>query len=92
MDGKPKVINLEDLHYYFDSREKDTLDYGGRSRKSREVLALRDRLLTLPDQEFEMAIKTLHQMISGEKQKDEKNENPSASELEGLYQSSDRNS
>lgn len=81
MDGKPKNIDLDSLHYYFDSREKDSLDYGGRSRKSREVLALRDRLLSLPDSEFEMAIKTLQRMIDGEDDQPQSQDDPSAHDL-----------
>jgi len=90
MVEKPKQINLEDLHYYFDSREKDTLDHGGRSRKSREVLALRDRLLTLPDSEFEMAIKTLNNMLQDERYSDQKKELPNSEDAATLYQQVDR--
>lgn len=90
MDGKPRQIKLDDLHYYFDSREKDALDHGARSRKSREVLALRDRLLTLSDREFEMAIKTLHNMIDGEKLRQENQDKPNKDDAEALFQQTSR--
>jgi hypothetical protein len=68
-DGKDKKakkepINLEHLHFYFDGVERDRLDTSGVSRKTGEVLALRDKLLTLPEGEFDAAIKTLKRMVA----------------------------
>ncbi len=61
--SKAKTITINDLHYYFDAQEKDTIDSGGYSRKSREVLALRDRLLALPDRDFEVTIKAMRSLV-----------------------------
>lgn len=63
---KPKKpgVRLEDLAFYFDSVERDRLDSAGTSRKSGEVLALREKLLRLPDQEFEATLKTVKGLLT----------------------------
>lgn len=60
---KKTSVRLEDVCFYFDSVERDRLDASGTSRKSGEVLALRERLLKLPDENFDAAIKTLKSLV-----------------------------
>jgi len=63
--ANPKVkIKIEDVYFYFDGVERDRLDASGMSRRSGEVLALRERLLKLPEAEFDVVIRTLRQVIS----------------------------
>lgn len=63
--ANPKAkIRIEDVYFYFDGVERDRLDASGMSRRSGEVLALRERLLKLPEAEFDVVIRTLRQVIS----------------------------
>ena len=63
--ANPKsTIKIEDVYFYFDGVERDRLDASGMSRRSGEVLALRERLLRLPEAEFDVVIRTLRQVIS----------------------------
>jgi hypothetical protein len=63
--SKSLGVPLDDLAYYFDAVDRDRLEASGTSRKAGEVLALRERLLKLPDGQFEAAIKTLHALVDG---------------------------
>ncbi len=71
-------ISLEDVCFYFDGVERDRLDAAGTSRRSGEVLALRDSLMRLPEAEFEVVIRTLRRVVSdaGE-ERSPNNESPS---------------
>jgi hypothetical protein len=63
--SKPKDpgIQLDQVEYYFDAVDRDRLEAAGTSRKSGEVLALRERLLKLPDGQFEAAMKTVRALV-----------------------------
>jgi hypothetical protein len=61
---KKPGVKLEDLYFYFDSVERDSLDAAGISRRSSEVLALRERLLRMPEEEFDAAIKTMRSLCT----------------------------
>ncbi len=63
MDGDKKPIDMSDLQYYFDAQERDTLDRQGRSRRSSEVLSIRDKLLALPQSDFETVVQTIKNML-----------------------------
>ena len=60
---KKPGVKLEYLCFYFDAVERDRLEAAGTARKSGEVLALRERLLKLPDPQFDAAIKTLRTFV-----------------------------
>lgn len=61
---KKKIgVKLEDLYFYFDAVERDSLDAAGVSRRSSEVLALRERLMRLPEGQFDAAIKTIRSVV-----------------------------
>ena len=62
--NKKPGVKLEDLHFYFDSVERERLDGAGWSQRSAEVLTLRDRLLQLPAPAFQAAIKTMKNVIA----------------------------
>lgn len=64
---KKATVKLEELMFYFDGVERDRLDAAGTSRKTGEVLALRDRLLRLPDDEFDATIKTVKGLLTEER-------------------------
>jgi hypothetical protein len=62
--SKSQTIDLSDLQYYFDAVERDSLDRQSHSRRSSEVLTIRDRLLTLPDKDFEVAVQTIKNILT----------------------------
>jgi hypothetical protein len=65
MASTPKKpgIKVEDVCFYFDAVERDRQDAAGASRKTAEVLALRDRLVRLSDVQFDAAMKTLRSLV-----------------------------
>ena len=60
---RDQAAKLSDLAYYFDSVECDRLDSGALGRKAAQVLTLRQKLLSLPEPEFDAAIKTLEKLV-----------------------------
>ncbi len=58
-------VDLKELRFYFDSQAKDRMDHGAYGRRSGQVLALRESLLSLPEGEFDMAIKTIGKLVEG---------------------------
>jgi len=62
--SKTQTIDVSELQYYFDALERDSLDRQSHSRRSSEVLAIRDRLLTLPDKDFEAAVQTIKNILT----------------------------
>ncbi|HYX33829.1 MAG TPA: hypothetical protein VE954_12005 [Oligoflexus sp.] len=62
--SKSQTIEVSELQYYFDAVERDSLDRLNHSRRSSEVLAIRDRLLTLPDKDFEVAVQTIKNILT----------------------------
>ena len=59
----PKKFELGALQHYFDGLRRDALDVAGITRKSSEVLAIRDKLITLNDQDFESAMKVIRKLV-----------------------------
>ena len=57
------VFDIDELRYYFDAEQRDSIDRGSISRKSGEVLALREKMVLLPDQKFDLAMKTMKKMV-----------------------------
>ncbi len=84
-----KKIDVGTLAFYFDSQEKDSLDHGRLGRKTGQVLALREKLLAMPEAEFDMAIRTIEKLVSGvnanmtmdKERKDRKERRSNAQEL-----------
>jgi len=62
-ENEEGTAKLSDLCYYFDSVECDRLDQGALGRKAAQVLTLRQKLLSLPEPEFDAAIKTLEKLV-----------------------------
>lgn len=62
-------ITLTDLHFYFDAQAKDRLDIAGPARRSCEVIALRERLMNLPEPDFDAAIRTIQKLVEHAKPK-----------------------
>lgn len=58
-------VRLDELFFYFDSQEKDWFDKGRLGRKNGQVLALRQKLLSLPDADFDMAIGAIERIVDG---------------------------
>lgn len=63
-DDSKKPIDVSDLHYYFDAQERDSLDRQGYSRRTSEVLTIRDRLLALPQRDFDTVVQTIKNMLN----------------------------
>ena len=55
--------SLQSLGFYFDSLSQDRLDRGMLSRKSGQILTLREKLLQLPEPEFETTVKTIAKFV-----------------------------
>lgn len=60
-----------DLQYYFEAQERDTLDREGRSRRSSEVLSIRDKLLALPERDFNSVVQTIKSILNPNSTSDE---------------------
>ncbi len=60
-----------DLQYYFESQQQDTHDRQGRSRRVSAVLNIRDRLLSMPEKEFEAAVLAIRGILDPKTSKDE---------------------
>lgn len=73
-----KKITLEDLFFYFDSKERDRFDQGKLGQKNAQILSLREKLMRLPMEEFEATIKTISKMVDNYnniKESDQKEDN-----------------
>ena len=82
-------ISIDDVRYYFDAKEKDSLDVGPRVHRNREVLSIRDRLLALPDRDFEVTIKAFKKMLTDESKQVSGQENRSQ-DAQMLYESTNQ--
>ncbi len=66
---KDEGVTLDELMFYFDAQAKDRYDQGVLGRRNGQVLALREKLLSLPEGEFDMAIKTIEKLVADAPQK-----------------------
>lgn len=73
MDGNGKQFNLQELVFYFDSEARDRLDTSGKGRKLGLILDLGQKLMDLPDADFEAAVKTMRSLV-GSKAKASEND------------------
>ena len=69
-DPKKTSVDMSELQYYFDAQERDTIDRQGLSRRSFHVLDIRDKLLTLPQADFESAVKSIKSLLQGHERDD----------------------
>ena len=80
MSQDDKKIKLSDLAYYFDSQARNRLDRGHFGRKNAEVLALKEKLFSLKGEQFDLAIKTIKNMVeSHEAHQQKENKKPNLS-------------
>lgn len=56
-------VAIGDLFYYFDAKERDRLDSGGVGRKQSTYLAMRERLLKLPEAQFDAAMRAIDALV-----------------------------
>jgi len=70
---KNKPINFQDVAFYFDGVASIRQDQGGVGKRTAEILNLRERLLSLPEHEFNTIIKTLHRMVDNSSAKRDTN-------------------
>lgn len=62
-------FSIHDLCYYFDGERRDDLDRGGAARRTGQFLALRQKVLALPDEQFDLVIQTVQNMLKPAPQK-----------------------
>ncbi len=88
-ETKQQPIDVSELQYYFDAVERDSLDRLNHSRRSSEVLAIRDHLLALPDKDFEQVMQTIKNLLQPH-QKSSQSEEPKLRrrEAQDLYEQS----
>mgnify|MGYP005852644269 CR=1 FL=1 len=60
-------IKIEDLYFYFDSQQKDLLDFSSDSNKIIKILNLKTKLLNLPKDEFIFVINTVEKILNHNK-------------------------
>ena len=56
-------ISIHNLCYYFDGVERERLDTGALNRKSGEWLAMRTKLVQLPDATFEVVMRSISSFV-----------------------------
>jgi hypothetical protein len=62
---KNSQIEIQDLCFYFDGQAKDRFDQGELGKKNSLVLALREKLLAMPTDEFDSTIRSIEKLVSG---------------------------
>jgi hypothetical protein len=78
MDNKSQ-IDISDLFYYFDSQERDGLDKGKLGLKMGQILSIREKLLSMPELEFNSTIKIMEKILSDNKKDDDNSKKKSGS-------------
>ena len=63
MSNVHKKIDLQDVVFYLDGVACDRRDSLPSGRKIGEIIALKDQLLTMPDEDFNATIKALKGMV-----------------------------
>lgn len=86
LDDINKTFDAGDLQYYFESQQHDTYDLQGRSRRASEVLKVRDRLLSMPEKDFESAIHAIRAILDPRAQKDEEDPKARKRDAAELYE------
>jgi hypothetical protein len=74
-DKKTEKINVRDLTYYFDSEQCLSFDLGKINRKNYHWLNLREKILKLPEDSFNITLKAIESLIDSaflETDKDDK--------------------
>lgn len=62
MSSKTK-IPLDKLYFYFEGVEKDSLDLGAVSRKNGEWMAMRQKLVKLPEATFDVVMRSIDSLV-----------------------------
>ncbi len=73
-NNSDKKVSFDEVSFYFDGVASDRQDQFGLGRRTASIMALRERLLTVPEAEFNAIMKTLNKMVEGNEQPaDQKN-------------------
>ncbi len=64
MKQRKKSFDLDDLKYYFESKEQDMIDRGGVISKNAQIMSLKEKLLALPEQDFDTTIRNVEKMLT----------------------------
>ncbi|MES2744589.1 MAG: hypothetical protein V4655_04140 [Bdellovibrionota bacterium] len=86
LDDLQKNFDAGDIQYYFESQQHDTHDLQGRSRRASEVLKLRDRLLSMPEKEFDTAIHAIRAILDPKTGKDAEDQKAKKRDAAELYE------
>lgn len=60
---KKEAFSLLEVSFYFDQVERDRMDVLGTSSRTKEIMEIRSRLLTLPDGQFTSTVRALQGII-----------------------------
>jgi hypothetical protein len=60
---KPRKFGLDDLSLYFDTVAKDRLDAHASGQRNAELLDIRDQMMRLTDQEFQVLMRTFRAAV-----------------------------
>lgn len=61
--AKKPNIALSDLCYYFDSKQKDSIDVDSGGRKSAQLSAIRQNLLALSEDKYHVAVEAIQKIV-----------------------------
>ena len=74
-------IKIDELRYYFDSEAKNSLDKGGAERRNGQLMMLREKMLSLPEQDFDMAMRTMEKLVEVPAEREKNDPKKSAQHL-----------
>jgi hypothetical protein len=63
--NKKKPVTFGDVSFYFDGVASYRQDQSGLGRRNAHILALREKLLSISEQEFDAIISTMNKMVEG---------------------------
>ena len=61
-DPKSK-LTVGDMSFYFDGQEKNSLDYGRLAARMGQVIGIRDKLLAMPERDFDSVVDAIGKII-----------------------------
>jgi hypothetical protein len=59
----PEAFPLSQVSFYFDQVERDRMDSLGTSNRTKEIMEIRSRLLTLPDGQFKATVRAVQGIL-----------------------------
>lgn len=75
MERKDEPIKFDDICYFFDGERREALDHGLITRRMVQFVGLRDRILSLPEEQFDVLMRTILAMVNSPNSTTEQPEN-----------------